>query len=215
MPSRRRARPASRTWARSWPSSRARRRAAPTWPPSGLKSKPSSAVDRRRSMAGRIPQAFIDEIVARSDIVEVIGARVPLKKAGREFKACCPFHNEKSPSFWVSPDKQFYHCFGCGAHGTVIGFLMQYEKMEFLEAVADLAQRAGLELPREAQAPRDPGAADLHDVMSLAARFFEQNLADNARARAYVAARGIDAGTASGFALGYAPDAWDALLKRF
>src|ERR1700719_3333004 len=166
-------------------------------------------------MAGRIPQPFIDEVVARSDIVEVVGARVPLKKAGREFKACCPFHNEKSPSFWVSPDKQFYHCFGCGAHGTVIGFLMQYEKMEFLEAVGDLAQRAGLELPREAQAPRDPGTADLHDVMSLAARFFEQNLADNARARTYAAVRGLDAKTTTDFALGYAPDAWDTLLKRF
>src|SRR6202043_950938 len=145
----------------------------------------------------------------------IIGARVPLKKAGREFKGCCPFHNEKSASFSVSPDKQFYHCFGCGAHGTVIGFLMQYEKLEFLEAVADLAQRAGLELPREAQAPRDPGTADLHDVMSLAARFFEQNLADNARARSYVAARGIDAKTTSDFVVGYAPDAWDTLLKRF
>jgi DNA primase len=166
-------------------------------------------------MAGRIPDAFLDDLVVRTDIVEVIGARVPLKKAGREFKACCPFHNEKSPSFWVSPDKQFYHCFGCGAHGTAIGFLMQYEKMEFLEAVADLAQRAGLELPHEAQAPRDPGTADLHDVMSLAARFFEQNLADNPRARAYVSARGIDAKTASNFVLGYAPDAWDALLRRF
>jgi DNA primase len=166
-------------------------------------------------MAGRIPDAFLDDLVVRSDIVEVIGARVPLKKAGREYKACCPFHNEKSPSFWVSPDKQFYHCFGCGVHGTVIGFLMQYEKMEFLEAVADLAQRAGLELPHEAQAPRDPGTADLHDVMSLAARFFEQNLADNARARSYVAARGIDAKTTSDFGLGYAPEAWDALLKRF
>lgn len=166
-------------------------------------------------MAGRIPDSFLDDLVVRSDIVEVIGARVPLKKAGREFKACCPFHNEKSPSFWVSPDKQFYHCFGCGAHGTVIGFLMQYEKMEFLEAVADLAQRAGLELPREAQAPREPGTADLHDLMSLAARFFEQNLADNTRARAYVAARGIDAKTASDFVLGYAPDAWDTLLRRF
>jgi DNA primase len=166
-------------------------------------------------MAGRIPDSFLDDLVVRSDIVEVISARVPLKKAGREFKACCPFHNEKSPSFWVSPDKQFYHCFGCGAHGTVIGFLMQYEKMEFLEAVADLAQRAGLELPREAQAPRDPGTADLHDVMSVAARFFEQNLADNARARTYVAARGIDAKTSSDFVLGYAPDAWDTLLKRF
>ena len=78
-------------------------------------------------MAGRIPQPFIDEVVARSDIVELINARVPLKKAGREYKSCCPFHSEKSPSFWVSPDKQFFHCFGCGAHGTAIGFLMQYE----------------------------------------------------------------------------------------
>src|ERR1700719_742671 len=166
-------------------------------------------------MAGRIPQAFIDEVVARSDIVEIIGARVPLKKSGREFKACCPFHNEKSPSFWVSPDKQFYHCFGCGAHGTAIGFLMQYEKMEFLDAVADLAQRAGLELPREAQAPRDPGSADLHELMSLAARFFEQNLADNARARAYVQRRGLDVKISAKFSLGYAPDAWEALLTRF
>ncbi|MDP9014572.1 MAG: DNA primase [Pseudomonadota bacterium] len=166
-------------------------------------------------MAGRIPDSFLDELVARSDIVEVIGARVPLKKGGREYKACCPFHNEKSPSFWVSPDKQFYHCFGCGAHGTVIGFLMQYEKMEFIDAVADLAQRAGLELPREAQAPRDPGTADLHDVMARASRFFEQNLADNARAGKYVAARGLDAKTSAAFALGYAPDAWNALLNRF
>jgi DNA primase len=166
-------------------------------------------------MAGRIPDSFLDDLVARSDIVDVIGARVPLKKAGREYKACCPFHNEKSPSFWVSPDKQFYHCFGCGAHGTVIGFLMQYEKLEFLDAVADLAQRAGLELPREAQPQRDPGTADLHEVMSLAARFFGQNLADDGRAHEYVAKRGIEAKTASDFALGYAPDAWDALLKRF
>jgi len=166
-------------------------------------------------MAGRIPQPFIDEVVARSDIVEVISARVPLKKAGREYKACCPFHNEKSPSFWVSPDKQFYHCFGCGAHGTVIGFLMQYEKMEFFDAVADLAQRAGLEMPREALQGSAVGSADLHDVMARVARFFEQNLADNARARKYVGARGIDATTGAKFALGYAPDSWDALLNRF
>ena len=166
-------------------------------------------------MAGRIPQAFIDEVVARSDIVEIIGARVPLKKAGREFKACCPFHNEKSPSFWVSPDKQFYHCFGCGAHGTSIGFLMQYEKMEFVDAVADLAQRAGLEMPREALGPREAGGPDLHGIMARIARFFEQNLADSARARKYVDARGIDVKTAANFALGYAPDSWDALLNRF
>src|ERR1700723_3417501 len=215
MPSPHPAPRASRIWVKSWPSSRARRRAGPTWPPSARKSKPSSAVDRRRSMTGRIPQAFIDEVVGRSDIVEVIGARVPLKKAGREFKACCPFHNEKSPSFWVSPDKQFYHCFGCGAHGTVIGFLMQYEKMEFFDAVADLAQRAGLPMPREALKGSEPGSADLHDVMARVARFFEQNLADNARARKYVGARGIDANTSAKFALGYAPDSWDALLNRF
>jgi DNA primase len=165
-------------------------------------------------MAGRIPQPFLDEIVARSDIVDIIGARVPLKKSGREYKACCPFHNEKSPSFWVSPDKQFYHCFGCGAHGTVVGFLMQYEKLGFLDAVADLAQRAGLELPREAQSPREPGNADLHDVMARASRFFEQNLADSARGQEYLQTRGIDAQTGAKFALGYAPDSWDALLKR-
>ncbi len=166
-------------------------------------------------MTGRIPDSFLDELVSRSDIVDIISARVPLKKAGREYKACCPFHNEKSPSFSVSADKQFYHCFGCGAHGTVIGFLMQYEKMEFLDAVADLAQRAGLELPREAQVPRDSGSGDLHELMQRAARFFEQNLADNGRAQAYLQRRGIDATTSAKFALGYAPDAWEALLKRF
>jgi DNA primase len=166
-------------------------------------------------MTGRIPDSFLDELVSRSDIVDIISARVPLKKAGREYKACCPFHNEKSPSFSVSAEKQFYHCFGCGAHGTVIGFLMQYEKMEFLDAVADLAQRAGLELPREAQAPRDPGSADLHDLMLQAARFFEQNLADNPRARAYVQRRGLDLKISAKFSLGYAPDAWEALLTRF
>ena len=166
-------------------------------------------------MAGRIPQPFIDEIVARSDIVEIIGARVPLKKSGREYKACCPFHSEKSPSFWVSPDKQFYHCFGCGAHGTVVGFLMQYEKLGFLDAMADLAQRAGIELPREAQAPRDPGSADLHEVMARASRFYEQNLADSARGQEYLRARGVEAPTAAKFSLGYAPDSWNALLNRF
>jgi len=93
-------------------------------------------------MAGRIPQEFIDELVARTDIVELIDSRVPLKKAGREYTACCPFHNEKTPSFTVSPTKQFYHCFGCGAHGTAIGFLMEFEHMEFPEAVEELARRA-------------------------------------------------------------------------
>jgi len=119
---------------------------------------------------------------------------VPLKKAGREYKACCPFHNEKSPSFSVSADKQFYHCFGCGAHGTVIGFLMQYEKMEFLgrsggSCAAGKASNCRARRRRRA----NPGSADLHDLMLHAARFFEQNLADNPRAQAYVQRRGIDA----------------------
>jgi DNA primase len=166
-------------------------------------------------MAGRIPQPFIDEVVARSDIVEIIGASVALKKSGREYKACCPFHNEKSPSFWVSPEKQFYHCFGCGAHGTVVGFLMQYEKLGFLDAIADLAQRAGLELPREAQAPHEPGGIDLYQVMANASRFFEQNAKDSERAQSYLAKRSIDALTCAKFALGYAPDSWNALLNRF
>jgi len=166
-------------------------------------------------MAGRIPQTFIDDIVARSDIVELIGARVALKKSGREYKACCPFHSEKTPSFWVSPDKQFYHCFGCGAHGTVVGFLMQYEKLEFPEAIAELAERAGLELPREAERQDRGAGVDLYAVMAGAARFFAQNLKDNARGARYLQARGVDAATAERFGLGYAPDSWNALLNRF
>ena len=102
-------------------------------------------------MSGRIPQHFIDELIARADIVELIGSRVPLKKQGKEFKACCPFHGEKTPSFTVVPDKQFYHCFGCGAHGTALGFLMDHDHLSFVEAVEDLAARVGLEVPREEQ----------------------------------------------------------------
>jgi DNA primase len=166
-------------------------------------------------MAGRIPQPFIDELVARIDIVEVIGARLQLKKSGREFKAPCPFHNEKTPSFWVSPDKQFYHCFGCGAHGTVVGFLMQYEKLGFVEAVEDLAQRVGMELPKEARQERDGGGADLHELMANAARFYEQNLQDDPRAGRYIAERGVEPASGAKFMLGYAPDSWSSLLNRF
>jgi len=165
-------------------------------------------------MAGRIPQTFIDELVARSDIVEIIGARLSLKKSGREFKACCPFHSEKTPSFWVSPDKQFYHCFGCGAHGTVVGFLMQYDKLAFPEAIEDLAQRAGLEMPREAGTTRDSGSVDLYELNGNAARFFTQSLHDSERALEYATRRGIDAATLERFALGYAPEGWSALLTR-
>ncbi len=123
--------------------------------------------------------------------------------------------NSSAPSFWVSPDKQFYHCFGCGAHGTAIGFLMQYEKLEFQDAILDLAQRAGLEVPREARSAADHGGTDLYDILSRASRFFEQTLADDARGREYLRKRGIDAPTAASFALGLAPDSWNALLNRF
>jgi DNA primase len=122
----------------------------------------------------RIPQHFIDELIARADIVEIIGGRVQLKKAGREFRACCPFHNEKTPSFWVSPDKQFYHCFGCGAHGTVLGFLMEHDHMAFPEAVEELATRLGLEVPHEGGATAGPKRADepLYELMKDVARYY-------------------------------------------
>src|SRR6056297_2975409 len=100
---------------------------------------------------GLIPASFIDELMSRTDIVAVINARVPLKKAGREYKACCPFHQERTPSFTVSPAKQFYHCFGCGAHGTALGFLMDYERLDFREAVQALAEQVGLEVPEGAR----------------------------------------------------------------
>jgi len=127
---------------------------------------------------GRIPQHFIDELIARADIVEVIGSRVQLKKAGREYKACCPFHNEKTPSFWVSPDKQFYHCFGCGKHGTVLGFLMDYDHLAFPEAVEELAGRLGLEVPREGGSDAGAPRADepLYELMARAARFYVESL---------------------------------------
>jgi DNA primase len=167
-------------------------------------------------MAGRIPQAFIDELVGRADIVELIGTRVPLKKAGREYRACCPFHDEKTPSFWVSPDKQFFHCFGCGAHGTALGFLMQYDQLPFVEAVEELAGRLGLEVPREGGVAQDHTQHEvLADTLSRVAGFFEETLASSERARNYLKGRGLDSAIAERFRIGYAPDAWNEVLKRF
>jgi DNA primase len=167
---------------------------------------------------GLIPQSFIDELIARADIVEVIGLRVPLKKAGREFKACCPFHGEKTPSFWVSPEKQFYHCFGCGAHGTVLRFLMEHDRMAFPEAVEELAQRVGLEVPREAgsgsgntKRVEEP----LYDLMGRVADFYAESLAQNPRALAYVERRGLEQPTIGHFGIGYAPNSWNEVLRRF
>ncbi len=164
-------------------------------------------------MAGRIPDQFIDELLARVDIVDVIEQRVPLRKAGRDWTARCPFHDERSPSFTVSPAKQFYHCFGCGAHGSAIKFLMDYDRMEFPDAVEDLAARVGLKVPYEGGAKRGPveDSTDLYTVLDAAAKFYQRELGRNDAARRYFADRGLDAQTIERFGIGYAPDQWDAL----
>jgi DNA primase len=166
---------------------------------------------------GRIPKNFIDELIARADIVEIIGARVQLKKAGREYKACCPFHNEKTPSFWVSPDKQFYHCFGCGKHGTVLGFLMDHDHLAFPEAVEELAARLGLEVPQEAGVDTSARRADepLYELMSRVAAYYASALSGDERARAYLAQRGLSRETIERFSLGYAANSWNDVLRRF
>ncbi|MGD9841334.1 MAG: DNA primase [Steroidobacteraceae bacterium] len=167
-------------------------------------------------MSGRIPQYFIDQLISRIDIVEVIGTRVPLRKAGKEFKACCPFHDEKTPSFNVVPDKQFYHCFGCGAHGTALGFLMEYDHLNFVEAVEELAARAGLEVPREESTT--PTAAkptqDHYTLLEQAGDYFRQQLRAYPAAIEYLKKRGLTGETAARFGIGYAPDAWDGLIKQ-
>jgi len=160
----------------------------------------------------RIPQSFIDELVSRVDIVEVIDARVPLKKHGKEFTACCPFHNEKTPSFTVSPSKQFFHCFGCGAHGTALGFLMDYEHLDFVEAVRQLASMVGLEVPQEAGETRSD-QAPLYAVLDQAARLYREALKNSPQAVAYLKARGVSGEIAAEFGIGYAPAGWDTLLK--
>jgi DNA primase len=149
--------------------------------------------------------------------VEVIGSRVQLKKAGREYKACCPFHNEKTASFWVSPEKQFYHCFGCGAHGTVLRFLMEHDRMAFPEAVEELASRLGMDVPREGGG--SPGASrdseKLYELMSRVAKFYAETLAHDRRALEYLTRRGLTSDTIAQFGIGYAPDSWNTVLKRF
>ena len=168
-------------------------------------------------MAGRIPQSFIEDLTARADIVELIGSRVELKKAGREYRACCPFHNEKTPSFWVSPVKQFYHCFGCGAHGTALGFLMEYDKLSFPEAIEELASRLGLDVPREAGSQPDTAGstAPLYDMNLRVAKYFASVLPNDARAREYAKKRGLTAETIDKFMIGFATNSWNEVLKRF
>lgn len=154
-----------------------------------------------------IPESFIQELLNRVDVVELIDGYVPLKKAGANYAACCPFHNEKSPSFTVSPVKQFYHCFGCGAHGSAIGFLMEYSGLGFIDAIKELAGRVGLQVPddegrRVADAPRVTG---LTDVMLRAAKYYYEQLKRSEKAIAYLKARGVSGEVAQKFGIGYAP----------
>ncbi len=165
-----------------------------------------------------IPNDFIQTLLSRTDVVAVIDRHVPLRKAGANYVACCPFHNEKTPSFSVSPAKQFYHCFGCGAHGTAVGFLMDYAGKSFPEAVEELARDAGLEVPRiatgSARAKPEPGP-DLNEVLLAAARFFRARLKEAPAAIAYLKARGLTGEVAARFGIGYAPDAWQGLAAAF
>ncbi|HRG17417.1 MAG TPA: DNA primase, partial [Pseudomonadota bacterium] len=161
----------------------------------------------------RIPDRFIDDLLARVDIVEVIESRVPLKRAGRDYTARCPFHDERSPSFSVSPTKQFYHCFGCGAHGSAIKFLMEYDRLEFVDAVEDLAARVGMTVPYEGGMARGPQDqfAELYEVLDASARWFQKQLPGSEKCRKYLEKRGLDAAMIQRFGLGYAPDGWDGV----
>lgn len=166
-------------------------------------------------MAGRIPQQFIDDLINRADIVDVVDSRVALKRRGKEHIACCPFHNEKSPSFTVSQSKQFYHCFGCGAHGTALGFIMEYERLEFIDAVEALAAEYQIEVPREGgfDRPQDD-KKPIYDVLGKAATSYAAELKKNERAIEYLKNRGLSGEIAKDFQMGYAPDSWDFILKQ-
>ncbi len=170
-------------------------------------------------MAGLIPQSFIDDLLHRVDIIEVVDKRVSLKKSGKNYSACCPFHNEKTPSFSVQPEKQFFYCFGCGAGGNAIGFVMQYDGVDFPQAVETLARDAGLEVPREeskAEARRHSENNKLLDVLDEASRFYQQQLRKHAQkdeAVNYLRGRGLSGEIARDFGLGFAPPGWDNLLS--
>ena len=172
-------------------------------------------------MAGLIPQRFIDDLLNRTDIVEVVGSRVQLKKTGKNYSACCPFHQEKTPSFSVSPDKQFYYCFGCGAGGNALSFLMEHDHLDFPQAVEDLAKRAGLDVPREdarpGQRPRQSGDSPLYPLLEAAAGYYRQALKSHPARQAavdYLKGRGLSGVIARDFGLGFAPPGWDNLMKH-
>ncbi len=172
-------------------------------------------------MAGLIPQSFIDDLLNRTDIVDVVSSRVQLKRAGKNLTACCPFHKEKTPSFSVSPDKQFYYCFGCGAGGNALGFIMDHDNLDFPQAVEDLAKAAGMEVPREegrrGQKPRQPTDSPLYPLLEAAAEFYRQSLRSHPSRKAaveYLKGRGLSGEIARDFGLGFAPPGWDNLFKH-
>ena len=168
-----------------------------------------------------IPESFIQELLNRVDIVEVIDKAVPLKKAGANYSACCPFHNEKSPSFTVSPTKQFYHCFGCGAHGSALSFLMEYNGLSFVEAIHDLAKQVGMIVPQEQRDPNQPAPTSkavllsLQETLQQAANYYKAELKKSPRAIDYLKARGLSGQVAAKFQIGYAPAGWQNLQTVF
>ncbi|MGC6247626.1 DNA primase [Bisgaard Taxon 45] len=172
-------------------------------------------------MKGSIPRTFIDDLLAKTDIVELINSRVKLKKAGRDYQACCPFHHEKTPSFTVSPKKQFYHCFGCGAHGNAISFLMEYDKLEFVEAIEELAGMLGLDIPRENKAhvqgkPLNfQTKRNLYELMQEIAQFYQQQLQRHIPAQHYLQQRGLSPDVIARFQIGFVPNSFDTILQRF
>lgn len=177
-------------------------------------------------MAGHIPRRFIDDLLARVDIVDIVDSRVKLKKQGKNYGACCPFHNEKTPSFSVSQEKQFYHCFGCGAHGNSIDFVMEFDRLDFVEAIEELASGLGLEVPREQRSPGQFSPAnqtnsqerrDLYDLMGNIAQFYRSQLkiASNKAAIEYLKNRGLSGEIVQKFGIGYVPDDWDSIRKNF
>lgn len=172
-------------------------------------------------MAELIPQSFIDDLLNRTDIVDVVSSRVQMKKAGKNYTACCPFHKEKTPSFSVSPDKQFYYCFGCGASGNALGFIMDHDNLDFPQAVEELAKAAGMEIPREESGrphkPRQPTDSPLYPLLTAAAEFYRQALKSHPQRKAavdYLKGRGLTGEIARDFGLGFAPPGWDNLYKH-
>ncbi len=178
---------------------------------------------RRHNTRVSIPQSFIQELLSRVDVVDIVGRYVQLRKGGANFMGLCPFHSEKSPSFTVSPSKQFYHCFGCGKNGNAIGFLMDHAGMGFVEAVQDLAGQVGLQVPqddispaeRERQAAQKQKQATLTDVLEKAGDAYRKHLKASPQAIDYLKRRGVSGETAKRFGLGYAPAGWRSLASVF